>query len=105
MEFPPGHFGNCRLLLKGEKMKSSVLGKSTSQAEVQDISKHGIWLFVKGQEFLLPFRDYPWFKDAKISSVYNVKLLHRSHLYWPDLDVDLEIEALQHPEQYPLTYK
>ena len=24
---------------------------------------------------------------------------------WPDLDVDLEIESLQHPECYPLVIK
>ena len=24
---------------------------------------------------------------------------------WPDLDVDLEIESLQHPERYPLLIK
>ena len=86
-------------------MKSPALGKSTSQVEVQGISKSGIWLFVKGREFFLPFRDCPWFKDAKISDVYNVKLFHHTHLYWPDLDVDLEVSALQHPEQYPLIYK
>jgi len=91
--------------LKGEKMKSSALGKSTLQVEILDITKYGIWLFVRGQEFLLSFKDYPWFRNAKISSVYNVKLLHRSHLFWPDLDVDLEIESLQRPEMYPLIYK
>jgi hypothetical protein len=79
-----------------------LLGKSTSKAEVQDISRHGIWLYARGQEFLLPFEDYPWFKDAKVSAVYNVKLLHGSHLYWPDMDVDLDIESLERPEKYPL---
>ena len=86
-------------------MKSSVLGKSISQAEVQDISASGLWLFVTGQEFFLPFADYPWFKDATISSIQNVKLLKPGHLYWSDLDVDLELESLEHPEHYPLTYK
>lgn len=86
-------------------MKSSVLGKNTSEVEVQDVSKFGLWLFVKGQEYLLPFRDFPWFKDARISSIYNVKLLSHSHLHWPDLDVDLDLESLKNPDQYPLVYK
>mgnify|MGYP001604272434 CR=1 FL=1 len=86
-------------------MRSSVLGIITSKTEVQDISRHGIWLYARGQEFLLPFKEYPWFKDAKVSAVYNVKLLHRSHLYWPDLDVDLDIESLEQPEKYPLLAK
>jgi hypothetical protein len=86
-------------------MKSLTLGKSTSEIEVQDISKHGIWLLVRGREYLLPFHDYPWFQDAKISDIYQVKLLHKSHLYWPNLDVDLELESLQNPENYPLQYR
>lgn len=86
-------------------MRSSVLGKNTSRAEVQDISPHGIWLFAKGREFMLPFADYPWFKDAKVSAIYNVKLVHRTHLHWPDLDVDLDLESLRHPERFPLVAK
>lgn len=86
-------------------MKSSVLGKNTSRVEVQDITRHGIWLFVKGQEFLLTFKDFPWFKDAKVSAVYNVTLQHQSHLYWPDLDVDLHVDSLGSPAKYPLLAK
>nr|CAP48430.1 putative integron gene cassette protein [uncultured bacterium] len=86
-------------------MKSLELGKNTSQAEVQDISKFGIWLFVKGKEYFLPFKAYPWFKNARISQVQNVKLLHNVHLHWPDLDIDLEINSLSNPESYPLVYR
>jgi len=32
-------------------------------------------------------------------------LLHGFHLYWPDLDVDLEIDNLENPEKYPLKDK
>jgi hypothetical protein len=24
------------------------------------------------------------------------------HLYWPDLDIDLAVESIEHPERYPL---
>ena len=86
-------------------MKSSTLGKSTSAAEVVGISKHGFWLHVLGQEYFLSFKGFPWFKAAKVASVLKVKLLHREHLYWPDLDVDLELESLKRTEKYPLTYR
>ncbi len=86
-------------------MKSCVLGKNTSKAEVQDISRHGIWLYAQGREFLLSFEEYPWFKDAKVSAIYNVRFLNRTHLFWPDLDVDLDIDSLEHPENYPLIAK
>jgi hypothetical protein len=27
------------------------------------------------------------------------------HLYWPDLDVDLAVESIEHPERFPLVSK
>jgi hypothetical protein len=27
------------------------------------------------------------------------------HLYWPDLDVDLSVESIRHPERFPLRAK
>jgi hypothetical protein len=86
-------------------MKSSTLGKSTSGVEVVGISKHGFWLNLRGEEYFLSFKVFPWFKEAIVASVLKVRLLNRQHLYWPDLDVDLEVESLRAPEKYPLTYQ
>ena len=86
-------------------MKSSIRGKNTSHIEVQNISQNGIWIFVKDREYFLSYKDYPWFKDAKVSEIHNVTLFHGSHLHWPDLDVDLELESLRNPERYPLIYR
>jgi hypothetical protein len=86
-------------------MKSTKHGKSTSVAEVSNISAHGLWLLIQDREYFLPFDEYPWFKTANISQILNVKLNHDHHLHWPDLDVDLEIESLANPTKYPLLYK
>ena len=86
-------------------MKSQKRGKVTSVAEVQNVSKTGIWVFVDGAEYFLSYKDYPWFKDATVSQIYNLKMVRGHHLHWPDIDVDLELESLKHPEKYPLTYK
>ena len=86
-------------------MKSPALGKNTSTIEVLNVSPHGLWLWVQGKEFLLPYDEYPWFRNAKVSEVYNVQLLHGHHLYWSDLDVDIELESLEQPEQYPLAFR
>ena len=86
-------------------MKSPAPGKNTSSAEIQDITMRGIWLLAKDREYFLSHDRYPWFKDAKVSEIHNVQLLHGMHLHWPDLDVDLELEALDQPDRYPLTYK
>lgn len=32
-------------------------------------------------------------------------LISESHLHWPDLDVDLELDSLSDLERYPLVYQ
>ena len=86
------------------KTKSKPLGKNTS-VEVSHISPHGLWLLVGEREYLLPFADYPWFANANVADIHNVKLLHSQHLNWPTLDIDLELDALNDPAGYPLVYK
>lgn len=83
-------------------MKSATLGTPTSEVEVTNISKHGFWLLIHDQEIFVPFAQFPWFKDAPVSKILNVELPSEHHLYWPDLDVDLAVESLRHPERFPL---
>ncbi len=83
-------------------MKSETLGTSTLETEVTQISKHGIWLLIQEKEYFLSFDHYPWFKNASVAAVQNVQLLNEHHLYWPDLDVDLAVESIDHPESFPL---
>ncbi len=85
-------------------MTSKTLGKDISKVEVTNISKHGFWLYVKDKEYFLSYHEYPWFKNAKVGELLEVRLLHRVHLYWPQLDVDLELSTLQDPKGYPLVY-
>jgi len=86
-------------------MKSQKLGKSTLNAEVLDVRKDGIWVYVSGREYFMSYEVFPWFRKAAVSAIYNVELLHGGHLHWPDLDVDIELDSLEHPEAYPLRYK
>jgi Protein of unknown function (DUF2442) len=85
-------------------MRSSATGKRTSvpDVEVLSISPHAIWIAVMGREHLLPVEHFPWFRDATVAEIGNVELHHGRHLHWPDLDVDLELESIEHPERYPL---
>lgn len=86
-------------------MQLKTPGTNTSEVEVLNISIHGLWLYVKGREYFLSYREYPWFKNARLSEIHNVQLFHDMHLYWPGLDVDLSVNSLEHPEQYPLTFQ
>ena len=86
-------------------MKSAKLGKSTSTAEVTNVSKHGFWILLGDEELFVPFSQFPWFKDAPVSQLLNVEWPQPHHLYWPDLDVDLAVESIRHPEKFPLLSK
>ncbi|MHB1274420.1 MAG: DUF2442 domain-containing protein [Candidatus Humimicrobiaceae bacterium] len=85
-------------------MKSLKNGKNIL-ISVENITPFGIWVFVKGKEYFLSYEDYPYFKEQTLSSIQNVQLLHGYHLYWRDLDIDLEVNNLEHPEKYPLKSK
>ena len=86
-------------------MRSSKLGTSISKVEVVHISSRGFWIYLHDHEYFLPFEEFPWFKNATIKEIQNVKLIHSHHLFWPNLDVDLEMDSLTHLEQYPLVYR
>jgi hypothetical protein len=77
-------------------------GTSTLAVEVTNISKHGFWLLVEDRELFVPFAEFPWFSEAPISAILSVERPRTGHLYWPDLDVDLAEESIEHPERYPL---
>jgi hypothetical protein len=86
-------------------MKSKKLGKRTSDAEITNVSKHGFWLLIGEKERFLAFEQFPWFRDAPIGHLLNVELASPRHLYWPDLDVDIAVESIDHPERFPLVSK
>ncbi len=79
-------------------MRSGTLGRSTSPAEVTNVSAHGFWLIVDEQELFVAFQQFPWFREASIRAITNVQLPTPHHLYWPDLDIDLAVESIVHPE-------
>lgn len=86
-------------------MKSSRPGSNISTVEVTNISKNGFWILLHEKEYFLSYSTFPWFKKATIENICDVKLLNEHHLYWKNLDVDLEIASITNPENYPLFYR
>ena len=66
------------------------------------MSQHGLWLLLEREELFMPFDVFPWFREAPIGKVLHVEQPSSHHLYWPDLDIDLSVESIRHPEQFPL---
>jgi hypothetical protein len=92
----------ARRLIVEHGMRSEQRGEGTSRVEVTQISAHGIWLLVEGRELFMPFKQFPWFHAAAIAAVMNVEMEGPGHLYWPDLDIDLAVESIEHPQRFPL---
>ena len=80
-------------------------GTVTSEVEVTNISRHGFWLLLESRELFLPFEEFPWFQGAAVESILKVERPQPHHLFWPDLDVDLTVASIEHPERYPLSAK
>lgn len=83
-------------------MKSAAPGTRTFPVEVSNVSRHGFWLLIADRELFVSFENFPWFREASIRAITNVELPTPHHLYWPDLDVDLAVESIEHPERFPL---
>jgi Protein of unknown function (DUF2442) len=80
-------------------------GTITSVAEVTHVSKYGFWLLLDAEELLVPFEQFPWFKQATIAQLSDVQWPTPNHLYWPQLDADLSVESIRDPVAFPLLYK
>ena len=77
-------------------------GTKISAAEVTHVSINGFWLLPGDEELLLPFAEFPWFRQATIEQLTTIEWPSPDHLYWPLLDVDLSVESIRHPENFPL---
>jgi len=78
-------------------------GSITSVAEVTHISKNGFWILLGDEELLVPFEYFPWFKKATVEQISDVNWPTPDHLHWPSLDIDLSVQSIRQPQDYPLT--
>ena len=86
--------------LPGRIYKSNM-----STAEITNISKNGVWLLAGDRELFMAYEYFPWFKDAPVGKILNVEQPSEGHFYWPDLDIDLTVDIIEHPERFPLKAK
>ncbi len=85
--------------------KNSKNNTANMLASVLMINSQGVMLSVKGNDYFVSYNRLPWLKDAPVRCVLNVQLSGSDAIEWPELDVDLEIDCLRHPERYPLVVK
>jgi hypothetical protein len=87
------------------KMSSNLPGIAISDNEVTNIGATGFWLLVDDKEYFVPFADYPVFQTATIEQIFNVKRLGPRQFRWPTLDADIELDALENPDYFPLVWR
>jgi len=85
--------------------KSGQPGSGISDVEITNVSKHGLWLMLEGRERFLSFDAFPWFRHATIEQILNVELAAPGHLRWPSIDIDLAVDSIDRPDEYPLVSK
>ncbi len=83
-------------------MTFAMPGADISLVEVTNVSRHGFWVLLEAEELFLPFVEFPWFRDAAVAKILHVEHPSPDHLYWPELDVDLSVESIRHPDRFPL---
>jgi hypothetical protein len=81
-----------------------MLGTNTfAQAQITSIESDGFWLLTEAGEFFVSFESYPDFQRATVEQIFHFEQTYDQYR-WPDLDIDIELEALIHPERFPLKF-
>ena len=88
-------------------MRSKKPGKSSSRKsnkpQILNLTPFGMWILVGKKEYYLDHDRYPWFQNASMKELYHLEITGLgSGIYWPELDIDVELEALEYPERFPL---
>jgi len=82
--------------------RSDYVSYNCKLTSINDI---GFWVLVNDKDYFVPFADYPRFKESSIDQIFQIKFLPPSQLYWKDLDIDIELQALSEPGSFPLIFK
>jgi hypothetical protein len=74
------------------------------QAQITSIEQDGFWLLTNEGEFFVPFERYHAFRKGRVDQIFNFDQDDEA-FYWPELDIDIELDALKNPEKYPLIFR
>jgi len=85
-------------------MLSQKRGKAIYASEVTAIGRDGFWLISDNSEFFVPYQEYQVFRHATVEQIFEMHEIAPGQLRWEALDADIEVAALECPEQYPLKF-
>ena len=79
-------------------------GKPIAVPTIAELTEDGFWLVLDDRRIFVDFREFPWFRGRSREELQNVERPFPDELRWPELDVDLTVDSLLHPERYPLRF-
>ncbi|MDR1964491.1 MAG: DUF2442 domain-containing protein [Planctomycetaceae bacterium] len=85
-------------------MSSLLLGTDTLTNSVTSITQTGFWFLYEDREYFVPFSDYPIFKSCPVDTIFNPEFIAPNQVRWSEIDVDIEMDALENPSHFPLQY-
>jgi hypothetical protein len=88
-----------------ETSENQRASASSAFYEITNISAFGLWLLVDDQEYFVPFSDCPVFQEATVVHICNIQRLSPRQFHWPGIDADIELDALETPERFPLWFR
>jgi hypothetical protein len=86
-------------------MKSRQHGTASSTVEVTNVSSQGFRIRLGERELFVDFENFPWFREAPAAKIRRIDWPSEDHLYWPELDIDLSVRSIEHPEEFPLEFR
>ena len=67
------------------------------QVEITSLDRLGFWLRRQDEDLYLPFALFPWFEHATVAQLCRVECIGEAFLYWPGLDLELDLEKVRNP--------
>ena len=83
---------------------SENMGEPTAGASVINTGPHGFWLRVGHKAYFLDFDKFPSFRNATEAQISSVELLENDHVSWPELNLDVTLESITRPSEFPRVY-
>jgi hypothetical protein len=83
-------------------MKFSRNGRNTFPVSVGAVNRRGFWLQLGTRKLFVAYRAFPWFREFTLRELTRLRRPAPHHLRWPEFDIDLEVESIERPDDFPL---
>jgi hypothetical protein len=66
------------------------------------VTDRGFSLVLGSRTLFVSYEQFPWFREFTVRELANVVRPSPEHLRWPEFDIDLDVDSIEHAERYPL---